>query len=537
MSILDNKPIKLKLMLLFTATATSALLLACTAFWVYEAFAYIGTLKQESATIAQMLADSSAAAITFNDPSAAKETLSWLRADPRVEKACIYEKDGTVLASFAKSAGPDGCEPTSGISSFRLTAKHLFIHYPVLLHKENVGELSIRISLSEMYLRLARFGGIGLVVLLLASLLAVMLSLRWQHLISDPIIHLTRVAEEVSSNADYSIRAATTSDDEMGVLIGQFNAMMEQINRRDLALQEAQDKLEIRVKVRTQDLQDEIAERMLIESDLLNAKASAEASNHAKSAFLANMSHELRTPLNAIIGYSEMLEEDAEAASDHEAVSDLKRIQSAGRHLLSLVSDILDLSKIEAGKIEIHLETVDIRSIIDSVTQTMQPLARKGNNRFSVETVEWNGTILVDPTKFYQALLNLLSNACKFTENGRITLTVESTHNEKGEWICWHVSDTGIGISEVEMQKLFQPFSQVDSSATRKHGGTGLGLVISQRLCRLMGGVITVQSVPGCGTTFTIHMPALTASIRANEWIAPKPAYSVGALEASGVDL
>jgi signal transduction histidine kinase len=360
-----------------------------------------------------------------------------------------------------------------------------------------------------MYTRLARFGVIGLLVLGMASLVAVALSSRWQRLISDPIIHLTQVASQVSAHANYSIRAAKNSDDEMGTLIEQFNSMMEQVNRRDSALKDAQDELELRVEERTRDLQDEIAERKIVEQDLLNAKATAEASNHAKSAFLANMSHELRTPLNAIIGYSEMLEEDAEAISNHEAVSDLRRIQDAGRHLLAIVSDILDLSKIEAGKIEINMEVIQASSIIDGVAQTIEPLARKNGNSFSIDSASWDGMIYADPIKLYQCLLNLLSNACKFTENGSIVMAIEARRDAGREWICFHVKDSGIGIAEDGMRKLFQAFSQVDSSATRKHGGTGLGLAISQRLCRLMGGFITVDSHLGRGATFTIHMPAL----------------------------
>jgi signal transduction histidine kinase len=505
-----DKSIKVKLMMLFTATATIALIVACSAFWVYETFAYLATLQHESATIAQMLAESSAAAVTFNDANTARETLSVLRAEPRIQQACIYDRTGRTLAVYdRRSDTDDDCPAASGSQSFHFTPAYLLIHYPVILEKDTVGELYIRIGLNEMYVRLARFGAIGLAVLCLASLVAVALSSRWQRLISDPIIHLTHIAGRVSADANYSLRAAKSSNDETGVLIEQFNAMMEQINRRDRALQEAQDKLELRVEERTRDLQDEIAERKVIEQDLLNAKVSAEASNQAKSAFLANMSHELRTPLNAIIGYSEMLEEDAQMLSNNEAVSDLKRIQSAGRHLLSLVSDILDLSKIEAGKLEINLEMVEVSSIIDSVLQTIQPLARKNGNHFCVDRNCWVGVIQADPTKFYQSLLNLLSNACKFTENGTITLSVRAKREAERDWICWHVQDTGIGIAEEGMKKLFQAFSQIDSSATRRHGGTGLGLAISQRLCRLMGGFITVESIHGSGTTFTIHMPAV----------------------------
>ena len=502
-----DKSIKIKLMLLFTATATTALAIACCAFWIFETVTYLATLKRESTTISQMLADGSAAAVTFNDASAARETLSGLRAEPRVEQACIYDRIGHILATYKRNTESNAFPPATGSESFHYTTANLFIHYPVMLGKDRVGELYIQIGLDDMYLRLARFGGIGMAVLCLASLIAVALSIRWQHIISGPIIHLTQVAGRVSVDANYSLRAAKTSNDELGVLIEQFNAMMEQINKRDGALQDAQDQLELRVEERTRDLQDEITERKIVEQALMNAKLTAEASNEAKSSFLANMSHELRTPLNAIIGYSEMLEEDAQAAAQPETASDLRRIQSAGRHLLALVSDILDLSKIEAGKIELSMELVSVSTIIERVVQTMAPLARKNRNQFSVGESNWDGDIYVDPTKFYQSLLNLLSNACKFTEDGEIHLSVNVCSEGGKDWICWHVRDTGIGIEPDDMTKLFQAFSQIDSSATRKHGGTGLGLAISQRLCRNMGGFITVTSAPGIGTTFTIHIP------------------------------
>jgi signal transduction histidine kinase len=298
-----------------------------------------------------------------------------------------------------------------------------------------------------------------------------------------------------------------SSDDETGVLIDQFNSMMEQVHQRDLKLQKAQDELETRVDMRTAELKKEIAEREIIQQDLLVAKLEAEESNRAKSAFLANMSHELRTPLNAILGYSEMLEEDAEANHDDSTVSDLRRIQTAGRHLLNLIGDILDLSKIEAGKIELHSERVPISTIISEVASTIGPLARKNNNAFEVKMDDPNALVSVDVVKFRQCLLNLLSNACKFTKAGEITLNVVHCRNQSGDWILWEVQDTGIGIAEADQKKLFQSFSQVDSSATRRHGGTGLGLAISQRLTRLMGGWIGVASVLGNGSIFTIHLP------------------------------
>lgn len=273
-------------------------------------------------------------------------------------------------------------------------------------------------------------------------------------------------------------------------------------------MKRAHDELEMRVEERIQSLRNEIAERKSIEQSLVNAKLAAEEANAAKSGFLANMSHELRTPLNAILGYSEMLEEDARAAGDTSAENDLKRILSAGRHLLELVNDVLDISKIEAGALQLHLEPVHSNEIAKEVAATVEPLARKNGNRLEVR-VDEGGFILVDAMKFRQSLLNLLSNACKFTSNGTVSLTVERTVQENQEFLDWHVRDTGIGIAEDEIKCLFQPFIQVDSSATRRHGGTGLGLAISQRLCRMMGGNITLQSKVGVRSTFTVHLPAV----------------------------
>lgn len=218
--------------------------------------------------------------------------------------------------------------------------------------------------------------------------------------------------------------------------------------------------------------------------------------------------HELRTPLNAILGYSEMLEEDAHAAGNTTAESDLQRILFAGRHLLNLVNDVLDISKIEAGALQLHLETVHSNDITKEVVATVEPLARNNGNRLEFR-VDGGGFIRVDVMKFRQSLLNLLSNACKFTSNGTISLTVVQTVQGDRNMLRWDVSDTGIGISEGDMKHLFQPFSQVDSSSTRRHGGTGLGLAISQRLCSMMGGSITLASTAGVGSTFTVHMPAM----------------------------
>jgi adenylate cyclase len=246
---------------------------------------------------------------------------------------------------------------------------------------------------------------------------------------------------------------------------------------------------------------------------LADARDAAMEATVAKSRFLANMSHELRTPLNAVIGITEMLIEDTEEMDNRSAREPLERISRAGKHLLQLINEVLDLSKIEAGKLEISYETVDVAALVDDLVGEVEPLAAKNGNRFVVECASDIGTVRSDPTRLRQIILNLLSNACKFTEHGRVSLSINRSRSDGEEFISVRVADTGIGMTEAQLGKLFQEFSQADSSTTRKYGGTGLGLAISDRLCRLMGGTIEVESKLGAGTTFMMRLPADRPSV------------------------
>ncbi|MDF2695343.1 MAG: sensor proteinLuxQ, partial [Labilithrix sp.] len=240
---------------------------------------------------------------------------------------------------------------------------------------------------------------------------------------------------------------------------------------------------------------------------LEQARDAAVAASRAKSEFLANMSHELRTPLNAIIGYSEILMDEA-AEEGSQTHQDLKRIRSAGGHLLALIDDVLDISKIEADRVELLPEIFPVAELVEGVSATIRPLAEKNRNAFETRFEDPTAVVHADRTRLRQILFNLLSNACKFTKDGKVSLLVGKAEREGRPWVELRVTDTGIGISKDQLAKLFQPFVQADSSTTREYGGTGLGLVICKRLVEMMGGQIQLESEPGKGSTVTVWLPA-----------------------------
>ncbi|MEG4283751.1 HAMP domain-containing sensor histidine kinase [Microcoleus sp. A006_D1] len=330
--------------------------------------------------------------------------------------------------------------------------------------------------------------------LLISAGMAALLAVYTSGAIARPLEATTLIAQRVTEESNFDLQVPVTTSDEVGMLAISLNELIQ------------------RVAEYTEDLHE--------------AKVAAEAANRSKSAFLANMSHELRTPLNAIINYSEMLQEDAQDSGSEDFLPDLEKIQTAGKHLLDMISDILDISKIEAGHVTLYLEHFDVATMIEEVMTTAQPLVEKKGNALALQLKGELGMMYADQPKVRQILLNLLSNAAKFTEKGVITIEIEKVKNEKpkpkkrnknndfnsgsnyiSQFLIFRVSDTGIGMTDEQLQQIFKPFTQADASTTRKYGGTGLGLTISQRLCQILGGEISVESEDGKGSTFIVSLP------------------------------
>ena len=516
--------IRRRVVVLVVTTTASALFVTGVAFLGYEIYGSRTTAIQELRSLADLLAHNTAVAVAYEDPGPATQILEGLKDHGQLTRASIYLPSGELLTSYPRTQpGTSHLAPDQMKEQLGERAGRIQLTVPIRLPEGRMtGVLVLESDQSHLTRRLKFAGTFLLVLLLLISLLIWVIVRRWVRAITDPVIELSTVASRVSASRDYSLRASSPAGDELGVLVGAFNSMLDRIQEQDRLLSGQREHLEVQVASRT-------AELVAANNEMLLAKERAEVSNRAKSTFLANMSHELRTPLNAILLYSELVREESEAAGHAEVLPDVRHIETAGRHLLSLINDILDLSKIEAGKMTLSLGVFDVPGMVREVLATVEPLAAQQGNTLLLDCAPEVGSMVSDMIKIKQSLFNLLSNACKFTQQGRIMVRVrlQASKDPDSPWLQLSVEDTGIGISQEQLQRIFSEFIQAEESTNRQFGGTGLGLALSRKFCQILGGDIRVQSEVGHGSTFTMVLP-LTLGEAPAPPVPPEPSPGTG---------
>ena len=520
MKFLRKSSIKNKMIFLMVFVSIIALILTYISFSIYSTFRISKSSLEELSTLAKTVGINSIAALTFNDHKSATQTLSVLKAVPDITTARLFTSTGDIFAFYERSEIKKTDASKKDISQFSISfsklkaaqSKSFFEGIPffdssldvveeISLDNEIIGVVWIQRDMSHIYKSFKITSLIGLTVIILVTLMACFFALKLQPIISRPIINLANTIKRVSREEDYSVRAVKESEDELGTLIDGFNEMLHQIQTRDEALGKHRESLEKEVRIRTHELFD--ANKELEEGihKLEKAKDAAEAASRAKSDFLATMSHEIRTPMNGVLGMTELLM--ATGLSDTQKHF-AETIQGSGNSLLDIINDILDFSKIEAGKMTIETYDFNLREILEELAVRMAEQAhRKGLELTSVLPPDIPIFYQGDPKLLRQILTNLVGNAIKFTNEGEIIIRViplEQTDVDAN--LRFEVIDTGIGIKPEIKDKIFDSFSQADTSTSRRYGGTGLGLTISRRLADLMGGKIGLESELGKGSTF-----------------------------------
>ena len=517
-----------KLTLMNMVVSGVALLLACGGFCSYDLYSFRTALVRNVSIQAQIVGDNTVSALLFNDPRSAEKTLSALNANQHLMCAQIYSRDGQPFAGYwrdrAGEALPLPVIPVGHVQSYWFRDGHLGLARSIIFEGKPAGTVYIRSDLRAVTDRLKNYAVIVVVVLLASLLVALLTSRIFQRRISKPVTELAETARVVSREKDYSIRAAATgSHDELSTLVGAFNEMLEQIQEREGALRKAHDELEHRVQERTTEL-------ALANKELDVRNREVERATQLKSKFLASMSHELRTPLNAIVGFSDLLAEQTAGQLNDKQKRFVNHIKQGSAHLLQLINDILDLSKIEAGLIELHCEGFQVNEALPEVLSTIRPLAMA--KQITVQhKLTTNSPVYADRVRFKQILYNLLSNAVKFTpKDGRIDIECY----QQGDAVCISVADSGIGIRAEDQKLVFEEFRQVEGSSANAQQGTGLGLAITKRLVEQQGGKISLESELGKGSRFTVMLPRASETRSEQEPAAVSTVSAIATTRAPG---
>jgi signal transduction histidine kinase/CheY-like chemotaxis protein len=509
-------PIQRKLTLIILVTAGLTMIPGVLAVLFYHYFDLRAASAAQMSALAGVIANNTTASLSFQDPRAAAETLVSLRNQPQVIAAAVYAKDGSVFARYSGRSGanPPPAKPRAPGRYFE--GSSLLLFRPISLDGDTIGTVYVRADLNPLYAQIRRYAAIAMLGLLASFLAAYAVATRLQKIISEPILELTGTARRISAAKNYSLRAASRGNDEIGTLIDSFNEMLAQIQRRDEELATHRGRLEDQVATRTTEL-------LALNAELVAARDRAEEAARLKSEFLANMSHEIRTPMNGVIGMTDLALGTELTAEQQEY---LTAVKSSAESLMTVINDILDFSKIEAGKMILDPVEFAPRECLEEAIKL--PALRAHQKCLELTCDIHSDTpesIFTDPGRLRQIVTNLVDNAIKFTDCGEVVLSMWlESEDESGVLLHVSVSDTGIGIPASKQSAIFEAFTQADGSTTRRHGGTGLGLTISSNLAKLMGGRLWVESEPGKGSVFhfTIraargrnHAPQTTTSVDA----------------------